>query len=834
MTSFKLLVAIAFLSMAAMTESAPLPIARGSFEPTWDSLKAYECPEWFQDAKFGIWAHWGPQSVPELGDDYAREMYVKGSEQNKYHIGKYGQPSVFGFKDVCNEWKADQFDPKKLITLYKKAGAQYFVMTASGSDNFDNWNSRSQTWNATAVGPKKDLVALWEDAARNAGLRFGVSVHSAKAWKTYEVAKQADGELTRADGKGLWWQGYDPQALYAQKHSGPAPDASYCRKFYYRMIDLISAYRPDLLCFDDDVLPLQEAGEEYGLSIAAHLYNSSMTWHPGGNESVMSTRKLGDAQRECLTRTRGEGSPDRVELRPWQMDASIGDGYYNQKHSYKTATEIIKMLVDVVSKNGNLLLNIPIRANGTIDADEEALLEKMAVWMEKNGECVFKTRPWKIHGEGENLRFTTKGDVLYVVSFNWPQSGVLKVRTLAKGAAGIQGDVTEVNMLGGWGKMEFKREKDALSVTLPKEKPCKHAFVFKIKGIDLAASTPVAPKVQIQTKPVVKKTPPKKPGSKGKKSSSKGKQKRKQNENKKKPVKKGDMALVPRVAARKWRVVSVDSVNADKVGENVFDGDHETIWHTQREGKKPKHPHQIVIDLGKVQELVGFTQLTRHDGMNGSIADYEFYVSLDNVKWKKVSAGKMEPSKLNKVLFKSPEWALYIKLVALSEHGEMKSYTSIAELDILTKSSGPTPAAKPAATVAPQKDGSIVLTAKAAVMHGKGVKMETKSGGLPNIGHWTKHTDWVSWKIKVPKAGNYEVSILYAQEKGTSEFNIKAEKKPITVKTKNTGSWESFKPVTLGKIRVAKAGAVEITIKPKNKKSWKPMNIRSVTLKPVK
>ncbi|MFB9079342.1 alpha-L-fucosidase [Flavobacterium procerum] len=206
------------------------PLNNGVFEPTWDSLSKYIVPDWFRDAKFGIWAHWGPQCEPEAGDWYAREMYQEGSKKYKIHIEKYGHPSKFGFKDVINIWKADNWNPEELVNLYKDVGAKYFMAMANHHDNLDLYDSKYQpNWNSTKMGPKKDIIAGWEKAARKAGLRFAVSVHAAHAWSRFETAQRADtkgnyagipydGKVTKADGVGTWWEGLDPQELYAQNH----------------------------------------------------------------------------------------------------------------------------------------------------------------------------------------------------------------------------------------------------------------------------------------------------------------------------------------------------------------------------------------------------------------------------------------------------------------------------------------------------------------------------------------------------------------------------------------------------------------------------------------
>lgn len=201
----------------------------GPFEPSWESLSRYRTPEWFRDAKFGIWAHWGPQCVPEQGDWYARKMYLEGDADYKYQVAHYGHPSRAGFKDVIREWKAERWDPERLIELYRRAGAKYFMALANHHDNFDCFNSAHQPWNSVALGPKKDLIGGWARAARRAGLRFAASIHAAHAWSWYEVAQGADktgplagvpydGKLMRAAGRGQWWEGLDPQDLYAQNH----------------------------------------------------------------------------------------------------------------------------------------------------------------------------------------------------------------------------------------------------------------------------------------------------------------------------------------------------------------------------------------------------------------------------------------------------------------------------------------------------------------------------------------------------------------------------------------------------------------------------------------
>jgi alpha-L-fucosidase len=297
----------ALASRPAFGQRIELPerIAAGPFQGTRDSLAAYEIPEWFRDAKFGIWAHWGPQSAPEDGDWYARRMYIQGDSTYKFHVDRYGHPSKFGFKDVVPTWKGDQFDPERLIGLYKKAGAKYFVSMGVHHDNFDLWNSKHQRWNAVNMGPKKDIVGLWRNAARAAGLRFGVSEHLWISYKWFAVNRWSDQTGPLA---GVPYDGANPefQDLYhnVDLRSLPAlpklewSDAnipeSFKRHWYSRIKDLVDSYEPDLL-YTDGALPF----EDYGLSLVAHHYNLSASRHGGRTQAVYNSKR----QEDCAAGT---------------------------------------------------------------------------------------------------------------------------------------------------------------------------------------------------------------------------------------------------------------------------------------------------------------------------------------------------------------------------------------------------------------------------------------------------------------------------------------------------------------------------------------------------
>ena len=510
-------------------------VAPGPFQPTWESLSAgYQTPDWFRDAKFGIWAHWGPQCQPEMGDWYAQKMYQPNNPVYKFHVEHYGHPSKFGFKDVINEWKAEQWDPEHLVGLYKRAGAKYFAAMANHHDNLDMFNSKYQPWNSVAVGPKKDIVGGWAKATRAAGLRLSLTCHGDRAWSWYQDAQRADtagplagvhydGLLSKGDGKGHWWGGLDPQDLYAQYHplgrypwtqTGNPPLAkAYTEKFFNRVIDLIDQHHPDLLYFDDTVLPIYPS-TDIGLRIAAYLYNTSVARN-GKLEAVIATKGLNAEQRRALLLDVERGVTAGGEALPWQTDTCIGSWHYQksvfEQHKYKTASQVAQMLVDIVSKNGNLQLSVPLPGDGMPDTDELKFLADLTVWMDLNGEGIFATRPWKTYGEGpstvaqprgqfggardvrpytaQDFRYVQKGETLYAFAMGWPDDGKLALTSLAQGSPHAPGKIERVELLGMKEPLKFTREAAGLVLTLPEKKIGDYAYCLKINGTDLTTKT---------------------------------------------------------------------------------------------------------------------------------------------------------------------------------------------------------------------------------------------------------------------------------------------------------------------------------------------------------
>jgi alpha-L-fucosidase len=514
--------------------------APAKFLPTWESFEQhYTFPDWFRDAKFGIWAHWSAQCVPEAGDWYARQMYMQGHWQYTHHLQHYGHPSESGFMELDNAWKAENWDPEKLMALYKKAGARYFVALANHHDNFDAYNSKYHEWNSVNVGPKKDIVGIWEKVARHSGLYFGVSNHSAHAWHWLQTAYGYDGEgkyagirydaarLKKEDGKGKWWDGLDPQNLYtgpnmvlpdglhsakevADWHENntrqwtedpPATNPAFVARWLLRCKDLVDTYKPDFVYFDDYGLPLGQTG----LDMVAHIYNADLAAHNGKNNVVVTAKQLKGEQNKGVVEDFERGFVDSTKAHPWQTCSCIGDWHYNREvytqKRYKTVPQVVHQLIDIVSKNGNLLLSIPVRGDGTIDELETEFLEGMATWTDINGEGIYGTRPWKTFGEGptqiksgmfnegdvkfsaDDFRFTTKGKTLYAFMLGWPKAGKAVIKCLATDSPLLNGNtIAGVELIGSEETLNWKQTGEGLQVRLPERVATPYAVAFRICG----------------------------------------------------------------------------------------------------------------------------------------------------------------------------------------------------------------------------------------------------------------------------------------------------------------------------------------------------------------
>ncbi|MGA7157452.1 MAG: alpha-L-fucosidase [Acidobacteriaceae bacterium] len=499
--------------------NSPIPGLNGSgpYEPTWNSLLQYEAPEWYRDAKFGIWAHWSPQCVPEDGDWYARNMYMQSSPQYAYEVEHYGPQSRFGYKDLTAQWTLLNWEPDELIARYKKAGARFFIALANHHDGFDTWASKHQPWNASVIGPHKDVVGTWAAAARKQDMRLGVTVHQARNWWWFQTSHGADatgalagvpydGALYTAEGKDQWWEGLNPQQLYNAKHPFDAlPDISYVKNFYDRTRDLIDQHNPDLLYFDNPRVPLGWAG----MNVAAYFYNHNIQTHGGKLEAVLTGKEMPARLAKALVEDIERGLASEIRPNAWQSETCIGEWHYRRSlydqpgeyGGYMHPREVIHWMIDTVSKNGTFILNIPGMPDGTIDSKEIAVLDKITDWMQVNGEAIYATRPWKIFGEGphtiksgsfqgtsiealgaKDIRFTRNkaNTVIYAIAMGLPTTPVI-IQALGTAAPTNPGKIVNVQLVGSDQQVVWQQTATGLSVQLPSTYQPKTDFAFSLR-----------------------------------------------------------------------------------------------------------------------------------------------------------------------------------------------------------------------------------------------------------------------------------------------------------------------------------------------------------------
>jgi len=494
-----------FLVISSVATLSAQENKEGKFKPTDESLQQYKYPAWFRDAKFGIWAHWGPQAVPRQGDWYARNMYVQNgqsweSDDYKSHLMTYGHPSVSGYKDIIPLWKAEKWNPEELMKLYKSVGAKYFVSMGTHHDDFFLWNSKLHKWNSVNMGPKKDVVGLWQKAALNEGLRFGVSEHLAASFTWFQTAHSSD---KTGDKAGVPYDGNDPQYEELYHGKAAADDTGWMttnpvwqKEWFAEIKELVDMYKPDLL-YSDCALPF---GNEVGRSLIAHFYNEDMDKNKGNLEAVYTCKEPSKGR---FAQDVERGVLDSISEFPWQTDTSIGDWFYRTGQKYKTSEEVIQMLVDIVSKNGNLLINVVQTPEGDLEPDVLSILDGIGKWTKVNGEAIYSTRPWKIYGEGpstnknqekgqfgglkdirayqpSDIRFTTKDGVLYAFCMSTPTEDI-QIKALGKLSKVSNKKIASVSLLGSTEKIQWKQDENALTISKPTVLPDFKVVAFAVK-----------------------------------------------------------------------------------------------------------------------------------------------------------------------------------------------------------------------------------------------------------------------------------------------------------------------------------------------------------------
>ena len=470
---------------AQRDDTQPVRVVTGKYEPTWTSLKQYRTPDWYKNAKFGIFIHWGVYSVPAFANEwYPCRMYNKHKGTiYEHHLKTYGPPAKFGYKDFIPRFKAEKWDPRQWVELFKKAGARYVVPVGEHHDGFPMYDCSYTKWDAVEMGPRRDIVGELAKEVRRAGLKLGVSSHRGKNWSYYTHSDEFD--TNDPANAGLYGPPHPPKA--------PASEA-FLKDWYARTVEIVDKYQPDLMWFDFGFN--QPEFEPYRQRFGAYYYNKAIDW---GRQVVINYKH--DAFPEGTAVLDVErGRLDHLRELFWQTDTSVcwKSWGYIKDHQYKPVDVIVDELVDVVSKNGSLLLNIGPRPDGTIPEPQQQMLLRIGKWLDVNGEAIYGTRPFKVFGEGptgivaghmkekenkaytaQDIRFTTKPGVLYVIALAWPEKQ-LSVQSLRQGSDMLNDDIADIKMLGSDEPVTWSRDSESLKIQMPTAKPCDYAYVFKI------------------------------------------------------------------------------------------------------------------------------------------------------------------------------------------------------------------------------------------------------------------------------------------------------------------------------------------------------------------
>jgi alpha-L-fucosidase len=473
--------------------------AAGPFRADWESLQSYKVPDWYKDAKFGIFIHWGVYAVPAFGSEwYPRQMYIEGSEEYKHHIATYGTPDKFGYKDFIPMFRAEKFDPGAWARLFKESGAKYVIPVFEHHDGFQMYDSALSDWTAVKMGPHRDLVGDLAKAVRAEGLHVGASSHRVEHNFFLGVGRTIRSDVNDSQNAALYGPAHE--WLQNETHTPLNNDFTYVspewtHDWLARSAEIIEKYHPDVVFFDWWIG--QPSVRADLTRFAAFYYNDSIK--NGGPVGVITYKDY--AMKEdaaVLDIERGQLAGIRHQY--WQTDTSVSNRSwgYIENDTFKSPEFIVHQLIDVVSKNGNLLMNIGPRADGTIPDQVQQVLRDVGSWLKVNGDAIYGTRSWKTYGEGptqvvegsfndtntrpytpEDFRFTAKGDSLYAIELGWPRKPEALIHSLKTAVVGER-PVESVELVGSDGKLHFKQQDDGLHIQLPAPNPGKYAYVYKI------------------------------------------------------------------------------------------------------------------------------------------------------------------------------------------------------------------------------------------------------------------------------------------------------------------------------------------------------------------
>jgi alpha-L-fucosidase len=474
-----------------------LKVAAGPYPADWKGLGVkYAVPEWWRDAKFGAWAHWDPQSMPERGDWYARKMYLESDAVYAFHVRTFGHPSEYGYKDICNNWVIDKWKPDELMDLFVEMGAKYFMAMGVHHDNFDCWDSTYQPWNSVKVGPKVDIVGTWEKVARAKGLKFGIGFHNTpgRTWGQFMTVRYTsdkngakkgvpyDALQTIADGKGKWWEGMDPVDLYGPVHNNKdCLHSPFANQFMWRVDDAITKYHPDVIYFDEHAGDSQvDLGVQMGLGylappLIANYYNKSLAWNQGKMDVVVNLKGVGGRynsfQRSAellpfvdrsLVKSTEAIIESQIQAYAFQTETSIADWHYRTGQTYMDSRAVVRSLMQNVSRNGTMLLNLTQHGRGDLDPQVITICRDIGAWLKVNGEAVYASRPFEVWGDNA-VCYTRNNGQVYATLLDW-NGGPVTLKGLRAGGATL-GKVSKVELLGSDMALTVAQDQEGLTVT---------------------------------------------------------------------------------------------------------------------------------------------------------------------------------------------------------------------------------------------------------------------------------------------------------------------------------------------------------------------------------